>query len=317
MTFTMSLRKQRERGKEKRVSDSLTMCPTLTLCDTFLFILLLYCIPLALASVDASFRDCNHFLYKKIPPMGIPSGALKKICQRYEDTPRYITLYDPTKRIPFYSAYTFKKSSGEKSVGSPWMYEPQLSIISSTGNMVPFPQEKNDLQLEENQAVLSDYSDSVFYERGQMNPDEHQADPSDKAATYTLTNIVPQSKDFYRKQWAPYLNKIRQRLNSYCHGTAFVIAGVTTTGNTIRRDNTNRVAIPKHIWLAYCCPDFDSNAPYDVRYMFPSFAAYGLNDFVGSFVMEVSSKRLEALIKREMPVDHNFQLFQDNCIPEV
>ncbi|XP_036403570.1 endonuclease domain-containing 1 protein-like [Megalops cyprinoides] len=282
-----------------------------------LLLLLLSRAPPAQPSVDTSFRDCSRFLYKKQPPTGVHGRGLQWICQHYEGTPRYATLYDPAKRIPLYSAYTFKRSSGERSVGLPWMYEPQLSKASSTGNMLPFPQGEGEPQLQESQAVLADYADAVLYERGQLNPDEHQASPSDKAATYTLTNVVPQAKEFYQTQWAPFLDRVRQRLNNYCRGTPFVVAGVTTTGNTIRKDNLDRVAIPRYVWLAYCCPDFDPNAPYEIRYKLPSYAAYGLNELVSNSVTEVSSKRLEALIKREMPVDQDFQLFYDNCIPEV
>ncbi|MBN3304463.1 ENDD1 protein, partial [Amia calva] len=220
-------------------------------------------------------------------------------------------------RIPVYSAYTFKKSDGEKRVNYPWMYEPQLSSSSGTSNMIPLPQENSDPHIEENQAVLQDYADAVLYERGPLNPDKHQADPADKAATYTLTNIVPQIKDFYNGHWDSYLDSIRQRLNNYCNGKAYIITGVTTSGNVIRRQNVDRVGIPKYIWSAYCCPSFDSNAPYEVRYKFPTFAAYGLNELVNNYVVEVSPRKLEHLLKREMDVDQNFQLFYRDCISDI
>ncbi|KAL4631118.1 endonuclease domain-containing 1 protein-like [Arapaima gigas] len=265
-------------------------------------------------TVDSSFGECTRFLYKQQPPTGVQNKEFRSICQRYNNQPRYATLYDTVKRIPFYSAYTFKRSDGEKHMNFHWMYEPQLSSLSATGNMVPFLQVEPELKIDEAQAVLEDYADTTMYERGQLNPDEHQATPDDKAATYTLTNVVPQVKDFYRKLWSHYLNSVRRRLNNYCHGTAYVVTGVITTGSTIRKENIDRLAIPKYIWSAYCCPDFDPNAPYEIRYKFPSFAAYGLNDIASNFIMEVSQKRVEALIKQHMPVDQNFQLFASNCI---
>ncbi|XP_066537273.1 endonuclease domain-containing 1 protein-like [Hoplias malabaricus] len=269
------------------------------------------------ASVDKSFSECSHFLYRQKPPRGVRLDGLQTICQKYESKPRYATLFDPTRHIPLYSAYTFRGSRGEKIDSYPWMYEPQLSSASATDNMQPFPPAGSYQHLEENQAVLADYSNALNYLRGQLNPDQHQSNPGDKAATYTLSNVVPMTKEFLRNHWEPHLDTVRERLNNYCRGPAFIVTGITTAGHTIRRANVNRVTIPKHIWSAYCCPDFDPGVPYDVRYKFPSYAAYGLNDIVDNYVNEVSLKRLEVLVRREMPVDQDFQLFYSNCIPEV
>ncbi|XP_029616123.1 endonuclease domain-containing 1 protein [Salmo trutta] len=291
--------------------------------------MLLSCVLLALAllplpppvnpSVDSSFRECSQFLYRSLAPRGLQgTRGLQKVCQHYGDKARYATLYDPAGRIPLFSAYTFKRSNGESREGLPWMYEPQLSSGSGTGNMQPFPHSPSSLlALEESQAVLADYSDAVVYERGQLNPDQHQASPGDKASTYTLTNVVPQAREFLHHHWLPYLEDIRKRLNNYCRGTAYIISGVTTTGNTIRRGNVNRVVVPKHLWTAYCCPDFDPSAPYELRYKFPTYAAHGLNDVVDNAVTETSTKSVEALVNREMAVDQDFQLFNGNCVPEV
>ncbi|XP_021433603.2 endonuclease domain-containing 1 protein-like [Oncorhynchus mykiss] len=289
--------------------------------------MLLSCVLLALLplpppvnpSVDSSFRECSQFLYRGLAPRGLQgTQGLQKVCQHYGDKARYATLYDPAGRIPLFSAYTFKRSNGESREGLPWMYEPQLSSGSGTGNMQPFPGSPSSLlALEESQAVLADYSDAVVYERGQLNPDQHQASPGDKASTYTLTNVVPQAKEFLHHHWLPYLEGIRKRLNNYCRGTAYIISGVTTTGNTIRRGNVHRVGVPKHLWTAYCCPDFDLSAPYELRYKFPTYAAYGLNDVVDNAVTETSTKSVEALVNREMAVDQDFQLFNGNCVPEV
>lgn len=71
---------------------------------------------------------CKDSLYMGTPPRGFVDTKLKKICQRYADKPRYVTLYDPSKRIPVYSAYTFKKTEGDRRVDYPWMYEPQVSV---------------------------------------------------------------------------------------------------------------------------------------------------------------------------------------------
>lgn len=84
---------------------------------------------------------CKDFLYMGTPPRGYLGNSFTKICQRYEEKPRYVTVYDPRKHIPVYSAYTFKKSDGEKKVDFPWMFEPQVSVLPT-----PSP---NDSQLKD------------------------------------------------------------------------------------------------------------------------------------------------------------------------
>lgn len=183
--------------------------------------------------------------------------------------------------------------------------------------MEPFPQSANmHMNFEDSQAVLEDYADVVQYERGQLNPDEHQADPLDKASTYTLTNVVPQIREFNMGPWAEHQDIVRKRLNNYCRGKAFVITGVTTSGHTIRRNNQDRVAVPEYMWSAYCCTEFDQNAPYFVRYKFPVFGAYGLNDRVNNQMVEVPLKNLEKFLKGRMDVDKNFQIFYKDCVSD-
>ncbi|XP_043099888.1 endonuclease domain-containing 1 protein-like isoform X1 [Puntigrus tetrazona] len=296
---------------------------TVSCCSRFgTFLIPLMCLVLrSQAGVVDDFSQidrCKDFLYMGTPPRGYLSTSLKKVCQRYVDKPRFVTLYDPQKHIPIYSAYTFKKSDGEKRVDIPWMFEPQLATEKGSSNMEPFPQSslmhKN---FEDTQAVLEDYADVVQYERGQMNPDEHQADPLDKAATYTLTNVVPLIREFNFGPWSTQVEVTRKRLNNYCHGKAYVITGVTTSGNMIRRDNLDRVAIPEFMWTAYCCTDYDHNAPYAERYKFPAFGAYGLNDRVNNHIVEVPIKNLEKFLKGKMEVDKNFQIFYSDCVSDV
>ncbi|KAJ8008407.1 hypothetical protein DPEC_G00104500, partial [Dallia pectoralis] len=146
-----------------------------------------------LGSVEKELSpECRVFLYMGTPPVGLENHSLQTICQRYNSKPRYVTLYDTDNRVPIYSAYTFKRSDGEKRVDVPWMYEPQLSSGSATGDMQAFPRGYMHSNFEDAQAVLEDYTNAVSYERGHLNPDEHQGDPDDKASTYTLTNVVPQ-----------------------------------------------------------------------------------------------------------------------------
>ncbi|XP_059401031.1 endonuclease domain-containing 1 protein-like [Carassius carassius] len=256
---------------------------------------------------------CKDSLYMGTPPRGFRDNWLKKICQRYADKPRYVTLYDSKNRIPVYSAYTFKKTEGDRRVDYPWMYEPQLAELDGNGNMLPFPTGYLHMKFEDSQAILDDYSDVVLYERGHLNPDQHQSDPQDRAATYTLTNVVPEIREFNIGPWREHEERIRLRLNNFCRGTAYVVTGVTTTGNMIRRNNQDRVGIPEEVWSAYCCTDYDRNAPHNVRIRFPTQAALAKNAKDGNRVQELTVQDLEIYLTNKMSVDKNFQLFYDNC----
>ncbi|XP_068566552.1 endonuclease domain-containing 1 protein-like [Cebidichthys violaceus] len=259
--------------------------------------------------------ECREFLYMGTPPTGLEHPSLQFICQRYNKRPRYMTLFNTVDHIPVYSAYTFKRSDGEKCVDVPWMYEPQLSTSSDTEEMQAFPHGYMHMNFEDAQAVLDDYTNAILYERGTLNPDEHQDDPDDKAATYTLTNVVPMVPDFNDRVWNKQEHVIRKRLNNYCHGTAYVVTGITTSGNMIRRENMNRVAVPAYVWSAYCCVNYDHNAPYNERYKFPSFAHYGLNEEEHNEVVEISVQKLKEFLKKTTFVDHNFQIFVGDCVP--
>ncbi|XP_003966876.3 endonuclease domain-containing 1 protein-like [Takifugu rubripes] len=304
--------------KPKRRNPFFMIKPTSGMC-ALAFLALMSCALLqgvqARVVEEFSHADsCKDSLYMGTPPRGFISSSLRKICQRYGNKPRYVTLYDASKHIPVYSGYTFKKSDGEMRVDVPWMFEPQLASPKSSSNMEPFLTTLNPhMNIDDTQAVLEDYANTVQYERGQLNPAVHQADQLDKVATYTLTNVVPQSKEFKTGSWAKYLDLIRRRLNNYCQGTAYVVTGVTTTGHTIHRKNVDRITVPEYLWSAYCCTKFDQNAPYTERYKFPTFAAYGLNNRANNHVVEVSLQNLEAFIKERMEVD-NLQIFYDNCM---
>ncbi|XP_041926974.1 endonuclease domain-containing 1 protein-like [Alosa sapidissima] len=268
------------------------------------------------ATIERDFSpECREFLYMGTPPVGIESGTLVKICQRYNGKPRYVTLYDTTNRVPLYSAYTFKRSDGMKSVDVPWMYEPQLSTTSETGEMQSFPRHYVHQNFEDAQAVLDDYTNAIDYERGLLNTDEHQAEPDDKAAAYTLTNAVPQVREFNVGSWKAHEHVIRKRLNNYCRGTAYIITGIVPSGNHIRRYNMDRVGIPSYVWSAYCCINYDRNAPYGERYKFPAHAHYGPNEKENNQVLELSIKKLEEFLKKSMVVDKSFRLFVDDCVP--
>lgn len=180
--------------------------------------------------------------------------------------------------------------------------------------MQPFPRGYMHMNFEDSQAVLDDYTNAILYERGTLNPDEHQDEPDDKASTYTLTNVVPVVPAFNNRVWNKQQDIIRKRLNNYCRGTAYIVTGITTSGKMIRRQNINRIAVPTYLWSAYCCVDFDHNAPYSERYKFPSFAHYGLNE-EDNDVVEISVQKLKEFLKKTTYVAQNFQIFVSDCVP--
>uniref|UniRef100_A0A8D0CM62 Zgc:172339 n=1 Tax=Scleropages formosus TaxID=113540 RepID=A0A8D0CM62_SCLFO len=137
--------------------------------------------------------NCQVFLFRGVPPKGLQDPTLRYVCQQYHGKPRFLTLFDPIDHIPIYSAYIFQKSDGLKTMDAPWMFEPQLSSILETAEMQPFVQGYHHQLLHRTQAVLEDYANAVDFERGQLNPDEHHNSPDDKAATYSLTNVVPEA----------------------------------------------------------------------------------------------------------------------------
>lgn len=193
----------------------------------------------------------------------------------------------------------------------------QLASEDEGGNMRVLPLSADIPALvEDSQAVLEDYTDAVEYRRAPLNPDLHQAEPDDKSSTYTLTNVVPLITDFLDSSWNPYLETIRRRLNNFCHGKSFIVTGVTLPGISIRRNNRDRMTAPKHLWLAYCCPRFDRNSPYEVRFMFPSYGGYALNEHVGFNVVEVPLKTLESFLRNQADILKEMTVFYKGCLSE-
>uniref|UniRef100_A0A3Q4M2R6 Uncharacterized protein n=1 Tax=Neolamprologus brichardi TaxID=32507 RepID=A0A3Q4M2R6_NEOBR len=87
--------------------------------------------------VVTSVEDCEEFFLDQTPPkiMGILVGGnildqnrYKLICQTFDDTRTFVTLYDTHNKIPVFSAAKFRGSAAGRP-SHPWMIEPQVSVL--------------------------------------------------------------------------------------------------------------------------------------------------------------------------------------------
>ncbi|XP_020333066.1 endonuclease domain-containing 1 protein [Oncorhynchus kisutch] len=237
-------------------------------------LLLLSLIPPALAHVVERFDpECKEFFLEGTTPNlpGILVGGrvqdqnrYKPICQKYNNTYRFATLYDTTNKIPVFSAYTFTGNI----LGRPkqsWMIEPKLGGIDveemKTQHEVKMLNNKIDIGVD-HQAVDADYSatiSSMDLDRGHIFPCSHTPDNATMRSTFTLTNVVPQEKGFNRGRWCKVECKVRKTLVENCKDDktkVYVVTGaVPSSSNTLN----NRVNIPDHLWTAYCCYNSTKN----------------------------------------------------------
>ncbi|NXF24859.1 ENDD1 protein, partial [Rhodinocichla rosea] len=212
------------------------------------------CLWLGHSEVVTPFASCPQFFYEGIPP----NNALNPknpawICQRFNNSYHYATLYDRDRRIPVYSAYKYQPGSGKRP-DVPWFVEPQLinptyskdidteMSISNRYNITP-------QQIGQSQAINQDYKKLQDLDRGHLSPSGHQSGNNSKMATFTLTNIVPQNSILNKGQWKDYENQTMAQNTKGCK-TTYVITGAVPGNKYI---SNNRVNVPSHIWSAACC----------------------------------------------------------------
>ncbi|XP_026546201.1 endonuclease domain-containing 1 protein-like [Notechis scutatus] len=199
----------------------------------------------ATGEVVSSFDSCSQFFLGGKPPNLSPMNPAI-ICQRYKNQYRFATMYDKTRRIPMYSAYKYNPGAGKRS--NHWRIEPQLAL--------PGDQNRKSMELEStcgikrnllesSQAVDRDYRVAVRQDRGHLAPSSHQPDQDSKAATFTLTNIVPQFSALNQGQWREY----EEHINTDGCRETYILVGAVPGNNMIN----NRVNVPSHIWAAGCC----------------------------------------------------------------
>ncbi|XP_039239417.1 endonuclease domain-containing 1 protein-like [Pipra filicauda] len=213
------------------------------------------CLWLGHSEVVNPFASCPQYFYENTPPNNalLPQNPAW-ICQRYNNSYYYATLYDINRRIPVYSAYIYQPGPGTRR--DEWMVEPQL-----IRNNLPKEMEtektlsKNynitSQQIGQNQAVNADYKNLTGLNRGHLNPNSHHNSNSSKYATFTLTNIVPQNSNLNGGAWNDYEQNTMANESKGCiSNTTYVIVGVVPGNTSIAN---GRVNVPSHIWSSACC----------------------------------------------------------------
>uniref|UniRef100_A0A8C0Z8J3 ENDD1 protein n=1 Tax=Cyanistes caeruleus TaxID=156563 RepID=A0A8C0Z8J3_CYACU len=193
------------------------------------------CLWLGHSEVVNSFADCPEFFYAGTTP----NDALHPqnpawICQSYNDSYHYATLYDRDRRIPVYSAYKYQPGPAKRPPKY-WCVEPQVSD-SFPGTFPSWD-------------TLVDYNKMTGLTHGHLSPNGHMDSKESKTATFTLTNIVPQDENLNSDKWSKYEAKTVPQMSQGCT-TTYIITGAVP-GNTYIADG--RVNVPSHIWSAACC----------------------------------------------------------------
>ncbi|NXK69066.1 ENDD1 protein, partial [Sylvietta virens] len=211
------------------------------------------CLYLGHSEVVNSFDVCRQFFYKGTTPNeALDPWKLERICQVYSNSYQFATLYDRARKIPVYSAYIYDYKSGERPE-TPWFLEPQLinkvyTKEMSTEDAIKKRYWITQKKIANTQAIDQDYINLQHLSRGHLNPSGHHGDDTQRIATFTLTNIVPQNTELNQGAWKDYESVTMDEKTKDCK-TTYVITGAVPGNNYIK----NRVNIPSYIWSAACC----------------------------------------------------------------
>ncbi|RVE60830.1 hypothetical protein OJAV_G00184260 [Oryzias javanicus] len=229
--------------------------------SAFLFLFFLFSsFKPAQTEVVRSISDCADFLLNQSPPQ-IPNiledgkildqNRYKPICQTYQNTRTFLTLYDTKERIPVFSAIKFviNKNPGKRS--KKWMIEPQLENESANKNMRKDNKKQGTY---DHQASNLDYKNSTMFNRGHVCPSSYGSTQTAKTSTFTLTNIVPQVITFNGGSWEKMENCTKCFMKKFCKNNnnateGFVVTGAEP-GNSKLKDHVN---VPSRMWSAFCC----------------------------------------------------------------
>uniref|UniRef100_A0A8C2K3C7 Uncharacterized LOC109061560 n=1 Tax=Cyprinus carpio TaxID=7962 RepID=A0A8C2K3C7_CYPCA len=282
---------------------------------------LLTCIVLRAFSIQAkvvdSFEECKAFFYKNTEPEGMVQNG-KKICQMYEGGGPYYyaTLYSVPHRIPLYSAYTLDpacSSTPGVTCKNNWHVEPQISQPQNPTDHMVLEKDSDENIIKGNQAISSDYNDTG-YDPGCLNPNSFQ-NGTGRTATCTLTNAAPMDACFNRIHWSKWENTLKKLLkdclaNDNASATAYIVTGTVPSASERiplkgASGDTQRVAVPSHIWTAVCYKHHtDDTKTFSFSYM-------GRNQPAEP---GISLMRVSNLNDRLSELYHKFiKIFVDDC----
>ncbi|XP_056335326.1 endonuclease domain-containing 1 protein [Danio aesculapii] len=208
-------------------------------------VLLVFGFPLIMTKIVDSFSKCSEFFVRSKPPVipDILKDSVSKDNNRYklicQDKVYFATLYDTTNKIPVFSAYKYIKTN------------------------VKTDRKKNfviDTELKEDQAKDKDYKNQIKMSRGHLFPKSHAANQEAADSTFTLTNIVPQQEQFNNGEWNTKEDEFKSSMDRDCLNNngiaeAFVVTGAIPSEKTLLN---NKVNIPTHMWMAFCCFNKDT-----------------------------------------------------------
>uniref|UniRef100_A0A3Q2R4S2 Uncharacterized LOC110367170 n=2 Tax=Fundulus heteroclitus TaxID=8078 RepID=A0A3Q2R4S2_FUNHE len=210
------------------------------------------------AEVVESMSDCSQFFLDRTPPHVpgvledgkiLDQDRYKPICQTYNNTRRFVTLYDTQNKIPVFSAFRFVGEVEKKRPNKHWKIEPQLE--NDYKNMQRISQKKE----YNHQAIDKDYQYNTTFNKGHLFPSSYASTYDDKESTFTLTNIVPQVKSFNNGSWNNMEKCVKCIMEEYCINNNNGTEGFVVTGAQPSNDSflNNRVNVPSALWSAFCC----------------------------------------------------------------
>ncbi|XP_054845073.1 endonuclease domain-containing 1 protein-like [Eublepharis macularius] len=218
----------------------------------FLFLFFASFVSVGQCEVVSSFNKCpSFFLDGKLPDDNLKPLNPARICQTYRNKVFYATMYDRTNRIPVYSAYLYTPSPGDRSTD--WMIEPQLVRSNLNRNMEDERESTiPPAQIAASQATFNDYAAAPYYvDKGHLNPVVHHNTDDSKAATFTLTNIVPQFNKLNQGPWVNYETQTMSQKTAQNRCTkVHVMVGAVPGKDFI---SNKRVNYPSYVWSASCC----------------------------------------------------------------
>nr|XP_055075380.1 endonuclease domain-containing 1 protein-like [Misgurnus anguillicaudatus] len=226
-----------------------------------LFVASVICVlsfPVIICKLENNITQCGDFFFRGKAPVFqdilndsvTQNDSYEIICQTYNNTVRFATLYTTTNKIPVFSAYkytgTYQTTNTLGQMGQLWMTESQLEPLGVEMSE-PFVK----------QARNQDYwiKKNIYkYIPGALFPIRHAADNETAESTLTLTNSVPLKEDFRKGLWSLVENTTKEDMDSNCRDNnnnivAYVLTGAIAGNNKMH----NRVNIPTLVWTAFCC----------------------------------------------------------------